>query len=282
MDDKSSGVKSEKDLFDLKSVKVADAPILEFDYDESSVSKEKFFNQGKKEFWRFNKVKALSVDKCIIYLPRAFELLESIKCDCELIYEFKSASTISPVYLYKNEVLIALSPLGGPAATNLMEELHFIGIKKFIALGSCGSLSDKFDANKIIIPTSAIRDEGVSYHYLPASRYVETSERINKALEEKLNKHKIPYTSARVWTIDAIYRETPNRIARRYEEGAIAVEMECASLAAVAKHKGIDFGQILYVSDTIKGIDWQLRRYDKVKLRTELLKVCIETIRSLE
>lgn len=268
-------------VFDGKRVKIEDAPILEFDEDESTVTKEKFFNQGKKEFWKFEAIKKLKIDKCLIYLPRAFDLLTEINCKCELVYEFKSASTISPVYLYNKKFLIALCPLGGPAATNLIEELHFVGIKTFVALGSCGCLDNRLGTGTLIVPTQAIRDEGVSYHYLPPSRDVETSKKVNAAIATELKKNNIEYVFGKVWTIDAIYRETPNRIARRHKEGAIAVEMECASMAAVAKHKKISFGQLLYISDTIEGNDWKLRRYDRISLRTSLVKVCINVLKNL-
>ena len=266
----------------VKIGKYENAPILEWDEDNAEDALKYFFADGKKPFHMFDDVKKKGIDKCIIFFPRSFEKCKEIYKKCKKIYEFKSASTISPVYLYDNKVLIALCPLGGPACANLVEELDFVGIKKFIACGSCGCIVDNIDIdNLFFIPTSAIRDEGVSYHYIPASRYIETNSVVNKALAEAMEKAKQPYITGRTWTIDALYRETPNRTKRRVEEGAVGVEMECASLAAVAQYNRLLFGTLLYFTDTVAKGSWKWRRYDKVQIRTQLLKICIDAIMSL-
>ena len=262
-------------------MKISDAPILEFDNDDNSKAIDHFFNQGKKDFKSFEKAINLGIDGCVIFLSRAFDLLTEITPKCEKIYEFKSANTVSPIYIYDNKILIALSPLGGPATANLIEELSFVGIKKFFALGTCGCIRPDIDENLFIIPTSAIRDEGLSYHYLPPSREVEVTPEAVRALANTLTKHKMPYTFAKVWTCDAFYRETPNRTDRRRKEGAIAVEMECASMAAIIKQKGLIFGQVLYISDYVENNSWKLRVYDRIKLRTDLTLACIDACLSL-
>ena len=256
------------------------APILEFDEDDTTTTKTQFFGQGKKEFWRFIDAQKKGIRECLLFFPRAFCELESIMADCKLVYEFKSASTISPIYIYKDQILIANTPLGGPAAANLVEELAHVGVKTFVAMGSCGCLDTRLDPKTLIVPTSAIRDEGVSYHYLPASRDVSTSKKLNQRIGEVLSERKLDYVFAKIWTTDAIYRETASRIARRKAEGAIAVEMECASIAAVCKNKGLDFAEILYVSDVVSNDNWQLRRYDKLKLRTKLVDICFDVLQT--
>ncbi len=262
-------------------MKISDAPILEYDDDDNSAAIEHFFNQGKKAFGNFKKAVDLGIDGCIIFLSRAFDSLTEIVPKCELIYEFKSASTISPVYIYDNKILIALCPLGGPASANLIEELSYVGIKKFFAIGTCGCIRPDIDENLYIVPTSAIRDEGLSYHYLPASREVETTPDANRVLANSLEKNNMSFTFAKVWTCDAIYRETPNRTARRRAEGAVAVEMECSSMAAIAKYKNLTFGQVLYISDFVQNDNWKLRIYDRIAIRTNLIKVCVEACLSL-
>jgi len=266
-----------KDSIDIKN-----APILEFDYDDSEISMVDFFNNGKRGFENFDKIREMGIDKCIIFFPRAFKDCKDIYSKCEKIHDFKSASTISPIYLYDNKLLIALCPLGGPASANLMEELNFNGIKNFIACGTCGCIDERINiTNMFMLPTSAIRDEGVSYHYLPAARTVDTNKKVNTALKNSLEKFKQPYIEGKTWTIDAMYRETPQRIKRRRNEGAISVEMECASLASVAKHNKINFGELLYFSDMVTNTSWDWRIYDKIKLRTHLLNICIDAIMQL-
>ena len=258
---------------------VENAPILEFDTDNASQAKEYFFRQGKKNFEDFNKVMELGIDKCIIFFPRSFNDCKAIYNKCVKIHEFKSASSISPIYLYNNELVIALCPLGGPAAANLVEELSFVGLRKFIAIGSCGCLTNSISLTSLFIPEKAIRDEGLSYHYMPASRTVDIDAHMQMLLEEACKKHATSYTKGIVWTIDAIYRETPNRTERRKKEGAVAVEMECASLAAVAKYNHLQFAELLYFTDIVGATKWEWRRYNKVTLRTKLLEICIDALR---
>lgn len=259
---------------------VENAPILEYDTDSASQAKSYFFKQGKKNFEDFNKVMELGIDKCIIFFPRSFNECKPIYNKCVKIHEFKSASSISPIYLYNNELVIALCPLGGPAAANLMEELSFVGLRKFIAVGSCGCLDENIPLTSLFIPSIAIRDEGLSYHYLPASRTITLTDKMQNLLVQACDKYKKPYVRGTVWTIDAIYRETPNRTERRKKEGAIAVEMECASLAAVAQYNNLEFGQLLYFTDLVSANTWEWRRYNKVTLRTQLLEICIEALRN--
>lgn len=265
-----------------KTIDITKAPILEWDDDDAQESKAYFFADGKKPFHAFDDVKKLGINKCIIFYPRAFDECKEIYNKCVKIYDFKSASSVSPVYIYDNKLLIALCPLGGPASANLVEELLYNGITKFIACGSCGCIVDDLDINDLFfVPTTAIRDEGLSYHYVPADRYIKTNERVNNILEKTLQKFNQPYTTGCTWTIDALYRETPKRTARRRKEGAIGVEMECASLASVAEYNNIEFGELLYFTDKVSTNSWKWRIYDKIALRTKLLKICIEAILSL-
>lgn len=253
-----------------------DCPIAEY-YSDSMDNLFMFFSNGKKEFWRFDKVKKLGITQCVLFFPRDFTKLKSIYNKCKLIYQFKSASSVSPVYLYDSKVLIALCPLGGAASVNLMEELMYVGIKEFVGVGSCGAIVPvNFD--EFLVPTKAIRDEGSSYHYLPPSRYVETSPKLSKKLTQVLQTHSEKYKEAIVWTTDAIYRETPKRIEARIADGAIAVEMEVASLSAVAKAKGIEYASLLYYSDYNNGAFWNTRIYDKYFLREKIVRYAIEAL----
>jgi purine-nucleoside phosphorylase len=78
-----------------------------------------------------------------------------------------------------------------------------------------------------------------------------------------LNAHNITYTEGKTWTTDAIYRETPEKIALRRSEGCIAVEMEAAAFFAVAQFRGAQMGQILYGGDDVGGETWDGRHWTR-------------------
>ena len=53
---------------------------------------------------------------------------------------------------------------------------------KLVLFGTCGVLDRDIEATSIIIPTAALRDEGTSYHYLPANDEVEVNKKTPPSL----------------------------------------------------------------------------------------------------
>ena len=160
--------------------------------------------------------------------------------------------------------------IGAPLAAGLFEEVIAHGFSKFVACGGAGVLQKDIQVGKIIIPSSAVRDEGTSYHYLEPSREVFISPDAVAVLAEELKQQKIEYNIGKTWTTDAFYRETPLKIAKRKEEGCLTVEMECSALAAVAKFRNVKFAQYLYGGDDVSGEDWDHRGWTRCKVREKL------------
>ena len=80
------------------------------------------------------------------------------------------------------------------------------GCRKFIACGGAGVLVESIDVGRIVVPTSAVRDEGTSYHYLPPSREVAPTRRALAAIKAVLRENHHDYISGKTWTTDAVYR----------------------------------------------------------------------------
>ncbi len=203
------------------------------------------------------------------------ELSEEIIEKSTLLFPFVAAASIVPQYIYDNKIVLANSPLGGPAAGGLIEELIAFGVERFLACGSSG-LIGSFDASHFLLVTKAIRDEGLSYHYLEPSLYVETSQSFTKQVERELLNHHLAFEEGIVWTTDAFYRETPSKIELRKSQGAIAVEMECASMAAVCQYRGKEFAQVLYFSDIVKQEEWSGFRDDRKQIKSLIQNVIVE------
>jgi len=158
------------------------------------------------------------------------------------LYRLKAEHGSQPIYEleYLGERLAIFHPgVGAPLAAGWLEEVIAMGVSKVIACGGAGSLEPELTLGHVIVPASAVRDEGTSYHYLPPGRDIEFDADVVMCLEDVLRKNKVPYVVGKTWTTDAIYRETRARAARRRNEGCIAVEMEAASLLAVAKFRGV-------------------------------------------
>ncbi len=130
-----------------------------------------------------------------------------------------------------------------------------------VACGGCGVLEPGLAVGALVIVSSAVRDEGVSYHYLPPAREVQASPLAVAALQRVLDERGLPYRVGKTWTTDAPYRETCGKVARRRLEGCLTVEMEAAAMMAVAEFRRVVFGQILYAGDDLSGTEWDHRRW---------------------
>ena len=215
------------------------------------ITPETFAGHCPAEFVNRDKVIKKGIIRCYItFFEGKSDFLDSLP----VIFKFHGGSCSTNVYEYKNN-LIAISQLGAPAAANLMEELSVFGIKEFIAVGSAGCLNDRIK-DKFMLVSKAIRDEGLSYHYLKPSTYVSTDRELNEKLIDYMKCKNFIFSKGITWTNDAYYRETDKKLKMAKELGASAVEMECAAWCAVAKHRKLKFSQILYFSDIVKQNSW--------------------------
>lgn len=155
--------------------------------------------------------------------------------------------------------------VGAPLSAGLLEEVIAFGCRKFIACGGCGVLEKEIAVGHLIVVSAAVRDEGVSYHYLPPSREIRAQEASITALATVLEQAGAPYRVGKTWTTDAPYRETPAKVASFRAEGCSVVEMEAAAMMAVADFRKVAFGQVLYGGDDLSGAEWDRRGWQSRK-----------------
>ena len=174
-------------------------------------------------------------------------------------------------------IILVQAIVGAPLAAGYIEELTAYGCKKYIACGGCGVLKKDIEVGHLIIPVTAVRDEGTSYHYLPPSRETYMNKHAIKVIEDTLTESEVPYIKGKTWTTDAFFRETPARIKRRQEEGCIAVDMEASAFMAVAQYNNVEFGQIFYAGDNLGGDEWDGREWkDRTDIREYVLKLAMD------
>ena len=141
-------------------------------------------------------------------------------------------------------------PLGASASVQIVDHLFLSGVSKIIASGSCGTLID-IPENEMLVPVKALRDEGVSYHYLKPARFINLNKRAVQAIEQALINANLNFEECVTWTTDGFFRETKQMIEYRKSEGCQVVEMECAAIAACAEFRNCIFGQILFSGDSL-------------------------------
>ncbi len=161
--------------------------------------------------------------------------------------------------------------VGAPLAAGFLEEMIARGCRTFVACGGAGVLVPDVALGHVVVPTSAIRDEGTSYHYLPAAREVEPTRQTVDAIVATLERHHVPFVTGKTWTTDGLYRETRGKVDRRVAEGCLTVEMEAAAFFAVAAFRGVSFGHLLYAGDDLSGDAWDPRDWNDHASGRELL-----------
>jgi uridine phosphorylase len=177
--------------------------------------------------------------------------------DAEIITTYETATTFFHVYKLQyegEEITLVRAPVGAAPAAQVLDFLIGAGVKKVISIGSCGTLV-KMPENEFLIVEEALRDEGTSYHYLPAARTIKFNSAVISKIEEMFQEQGFAAERCKSWTTDAFYRETEELVRYRASEGCQVVEMEGSALAAVAEFREVQFGLILFTADTLADLE---------------------------
>lgn len=225
------------------------APILDFDPDTSAIIEPSAL---------YPRIQDLPHRCVITWMGDAFARFENEQ-SITLRHRFTLETVVNPIYEFEvdgERILVTMANVGAPAAAALFEALIALGCTDFVAIGSSGGLVAELPPGTVVVPTAAIRDEGVSYHYAPASEfahpYAAHQEHVAATYEAAGN----TVTTGIAWTTDAFYRETTGKVAQRIEQGAVAVDMELASLATIAEFRNVRLGHALYLADTLHSDQW--------------------------
>ena len=169
--------------------------------------------------------------------------------------------------------------VGAPAAATSLEDIIGLGATKIIGCGGAGIVKQGFDVGHIIVPTGAVRDEGTSHHYQPVDVAVVPHPLAVEAIDAELSDAGVPHDKGLTWTTDAIFRETPEKVARRREQGCISVEMEASAMFAVAMFRGAVYGQLLYAGDDVSAQTWDHRHWEKqTSVRERVLELALNAV----
>jgi DeoD family purine-nucleoside phosphorylase len=149
--------------------------------------------------------------------------------------------------------------MGGPSAAIVLEELATLGLRRAVRVGTCGALAPELVLGDLVVAREAIAADGTSRALGAGARAAADS-----AISEALARADGPRAGTVVST-DLFYDPDPERNHRWRETGALAVEMEAATLFAVAQRRGLRVGAILAVSDRF-GPDGRERIEDELLL----------------
>jgi uridine phosphorylase len=155
------------------------------------------------------------------------------------------------------DMVLAGPILGAPQAAMVMETLGRGGAVEFLSLGWCGALRSELGWGDVILPVSALSEEGTSAHYRVDDRPPGPDPGLSRKLALALEKRGRTFYSGRIWTTDAPFRETRAKAVDYGGRGLLGVDMETSALMSVAAFRGWRWAGLLVVSDTLHGEEWR-------------------------
>lgn len=217
------------------------------------------------------------------------EVVERIK-QMDGVYEGGYLTNLNgkfPWYIYEVDGLklaVTMATIGASMVVGFLEELKARGFNNFIVLGSCGVLDQSIQADKIILPSSALRDEGTSYHYAPASDEIAYEQSLLLTMEKALDKAGIEHIRIKSWTTDAFYRETAAKVKRRLAAGARVVDMEASAIMAWAQFRQAKVYQFFYTADYVDHYnhEWDARHEERKADAVTFFEIALVIARELD
>ncbi len=170
-------------------------------------------------------------DRCLfVFWGRPFDIAKSVLEDVVEESKLRIPALKGAWGRYRDtRVCVYRLYIGAPAATIAMELLIAAGIRKFLVFGGCGAIHPSVRIYDVVIPTWGIREEGTSYHYLPPDVVPRPSDRVAKILHKELSpvaqRLSIKLHLGGIWTTDAIFRQTRDKVRKYSEMNALGVDM---------------------------------------------------------
>ena len=154
-----------------------------------------------------NGEQAVRVDACIITFSWMIEKYVLENYECRQIGVSKSVTGDTPIWQFEHggkRFAFFKSFVGAPACVATIEDTRVVfQTDKYILFGGSGCLNKDIARGRVMVPTAAYRDEGTSYHYAPASDYIDIP--TWPVVKAFMKENGLPYAIGKTWTTDATF-----------------------------------------------------------------------------
>ncbi|WP_254538048.1 phosphorylase family protein [Halomarina litorea] len=182
--------------------------------------------------------------------------------------EFVEPRADSPVQIVRSQSLYPVTETvgyvpvhewgtGAPISAMVTENVIAAGAEAVVLLGGAAGLQTDTPPEAAILPTDAIRDEGVSYHYVPDEVSVTPTASLVDNLDGALSEAGFDTPRGTTWTTGAFYRETVPEIRAYGDDGVITLDMESAAIWAVCQYRGVDTASVHEQGGVLTPEEWQ-------------------------
>jgi DeoD family purine-nucleoside phosphorylase len=138
--------------------------------------------------------------------------------------------------------------MGGPSAAIVISELAELGARLLVRVGTCGALDEALALGDLVLVTESLSEDGTSRALGDRGALIPDAE-LAQALTQAAGGD---LRAGRVVSTDLFYDTPASELARWIQAGALAVEMESATLLALADRRGLRAASLLAVSDIVK------------------------------
>lgn len=179
------------------------------------------------------------------HVVRAEAFLEDITVRNDSVW---GVNTVTGSYR-STPVTICCAGIGAGQTSNVMEELINLGGKIFLQIGATGAIQDNIAMGDTVIPTGAVRDEGVTRYYAPPQYPAVSDYRVVNALANAALAAGNTVHTGIIRTTDGFYpSQRIEEYVKTYKDiGVLSVEQEVAAILAIASCRGCYAGASLIV-----------------------------------
>ncbi|MGA8219034.1 MAG: hypothetical protein WB771_10730 [Solirubrobacterales bacterium] len=177
----------------------------------------------------------------------------------QLLTEPKMSNHARGLWGYTGETVdgrplsIQSTGMGGPSAAIVLQELAELGVRRAIRVGTCGAVDPELGHGDLVLASGALAEDGAS-SALGADEIAQPDQELTARLAAGLPPGAAP---SRIVTTDLFYDGDPDhrgppgaRADAWRRRGAVAVEMEAATMFTLGRRLGIATACLLVVSDT--------------------------------
>jgi uridine phosphorylase len=184
------------------------------------------------------------------------ELTDAVESQAREAVEIVRSQRLLPITETVGYVPVHEVGIGAPVTAIVTENLIAAGAEAVAMVGGGRCLQPEITPETAMLPTETIRDEGVSYHYVPEDQPVTPSESLVTSLEESLSAAGFETARGPTWTTSAMYRETVPEIERYQKNGVLSLCMETAAIWAVCQYRGVSAATVHEIGDYLAPEEW--------------------------
>lgn len=182
----------------------------------------------------------------------------------------------------RKDVLVTSHGVGAPGATICWQELIDVGARVIVRLGTAGGLQDTSQISDVAVATGAIRKDGVSQLMVPLGYPAVPDPSLTARIQNELVSSSIAFTPGIVLTSDLFYPALLDPEWALYQKaGAVAVEMECASLFVTGLLRKVKTASVLALDGN--PLKWKEGNYEPeaprlAQARKSLIRPCLKAL----